>query len=76
MEIKRMNDRACDNFLNNQRAMQTASANMQQQQAKERKDREQNHKNCENERDRTDLAYAHSTKLQPSENRLAQTQKC
>ena len=53
--------------------MQTASANMQQQQAKERKDCELNHKNCENERDRTDLAYAHSTKLQPSENRLAQT---
>ena len=66
-----MNDRACDHFLNNQRAMQTASANMQQQQAKERKDRELNHKNSEKERDCNDLAYAHSTKLQPSENRLA-----
>ena len=74
MAIKRMNDHACDKFLNNQRAMQSSAAATQQQQAKERRDFERQRKNEENERDRADLAYAHSTKLQPSE-ALCATQK-
>ena len=65
--MKRLNDRACDNFLNQQRAMKTAAADAQMQQLRERRDAEQKHRDDQNERDRSDLAYAHSTKLQPSE---------
>ncbi len=56
MAVKRLNDRACDNFLNQQRAMKTAAADAQMQQLRERRDAEQKHRDDQNERDRSDLA--------------------
>ena len=56
MAAKRMNDRACDIFLNQQRAIKTAAADAQMQLLKERRDAEQRHRNDQNERDRSDLA--------------------
>ena len=73
MAIKKMNDKAHDENLTQLRAMNTAHAQAQCQQAKERQDRDRQNKDDENQRDRDDLAWEHSTKLQPSATRLQAT---
>ena len=73
MAIKKMNDTAHDQKLAQERAMNTAHAKMQNQQDQERKDRERQQKADENQRDRDELAWEHSTKLQPSANRMQAT---
>merc|ERR1719291_367580 len=74
MGIKVLNDKIHDDNLARQRAMKTAHAQQAVQHAKERADREAQHKESENQRDRDDLAYEHASKLVESDARLAATQ--